>query len=159
MTRTSPAPTVARLEAEALRAFNAVAEPLVRAGFGSPGVLPWGAVVLETTGRRSGRAHRVPVLATVLGDLLLVGSVRPGSQWIRNLAAEPRVHYWMNGRRRPARAVVLGPGGGLPDPRAATPLLAWLAMGLAPWAALGVSFAILTPAAEAPAAARGPARG
>jgi F420H(2)-dependent quinone reductase len=38
----------------------------VRAGCGSPGLLPAGMVVLETTGAKSGLPRRVPLLATVL---------------------------------------------------------------------------------------------
>ena len=52
------------LEAEFFRTLNAFVEPAVRMGFGSPWIVPVGAVVLETTGRRSGRSYRTPVLAT-----------------------------------------------------------------------------------------------
>jgi hypothetical protein len=156
MTSTPSGPCLADLSSDVFRMLNAVVEPLVRAGLGSPGLLPWGAVVLETTGRISGRALRVPVLATVVGDLVVVASVRPGSQWVRNLAAQPRTHYWMGGGRRRATALVLRPGGAIADQPAATPLAAWLAALLAPWTLLGVSFALLAPdAAEARARAAG----
>jgi deazaflavin-dependent oxidoreductase (nitroreductase family) len=139
------------LSSDAFRGLNALVEPLVRAGFGSPCLVPWGAVVLETTGRTSGRTLRVPVLATVVGDLVVVASVRPASHWVKNLAAQPRTHYWMGGRRHAATAVVL-PGGRPPaEPAAAAPGSAWLAALLTPWIVLGVSVAILVPGHAEPA--------
>ena len=79
-------------EAEFLRT------PAVRAGCGSPGLLPAGMVVFETTGAKSGLPRRVPLLATVLEGCLFVGTARSGrSHWLRNLRAEPRVRYWPAG--------------------------------------------------------------
>jgi hypothetical protein len=53
-------------EAEFFRTLNGLVEPAVRAGCASPGLLPTGMVVLETTGAKSGLPRRVPLLATVL---------------------------------------------------------------------------------------------
>lgn len=68
----------ATLESQFFDALNRVAEPAVRAGFGSPGLTPTGLIVLETTGRRSGLSHRVPVIGTLVGGHVVVGTVRVG---------------------------------------------------------------------------------
>lgn len=46
--------------AEFFRTLNALVEPAMRAGCVSPGVLPTGKVLLETTGAKSGLPRRVP---------------------------------------------------------------------------------------------------
>ncbi len=144
-----PSSCAQRLGAQAFGLVNAVVEPLVRAGIGSPGLWPSGAIVLETTGRRTGRELNVPVLAALVGDLVLVATVRPSSQWIANVAARPEIHYWLAGRRRAATALVVTPD--TPDASrqiapGAPPLAAALASALEPWSRLwGMSFAILSP--------------
>jgi hypothetical protein len=126
--------------------LNRVVEPLVRAGVGSPGLWPVGAIVLETTGRVTGRPVSVPLLAALVGDLVLVSTVRPGSQWLRNVAANPDVRYWLLGRRRAASATVVGQEFGDPAPADAPARVRWLAAALRPWAdATPASFAVLGP--------------
>ena len=44
--------SAASLEREFFRTLNRVVEPMVRAGFGSPRIVPGGLIVLETLGRR-----------------------------------------------------------------------------------------------------------
>ena len=68
--------TARELESEFLRGVNAIVEPLVRAGFGFPRFWLTGLIVMEMQGRRSGCALNVPLLATKLGDLVLVSTVR-----------------------------------------------------------------------------------
>ena len=133
------------LETRFFRTVNGAVEPLVRAGLGSPGLVPTGAIVLETTGRTTGRRFNVPLLGTLMGDLVLVSTFRPGSQWIRNVAAHPHVRYWMLGRPREATAVVIAPD--LDTVRAPdAPHVRCLASALRPWTSrLGMSFAILAP--------------
>lgn len=119
----------ATLESQFFDALNRVAEPAVRAGFGSPGLTPTGLIVLETTGRRSGLSHRVPVIGTLVGGHVVVGTVRVGrSQWLRNASHDPNVRYWLLGQPHRARAVVIRPNGEMPaidepDARAIAALL------------------------------------
>jgi hypothetical protein len=87
-------------------ALNGVVRPVVQAGIGNPLPIGAGAVVLETTGRRSGLPRPVPVLSTRLGHTLTVSTVRADSQWIRNAEADPNVAVWLGGTRRDAVATV-----------------------------------------------------
>lgn len=96
-------------DATTRRAFstlNAVVRPAVQAGLGNPLPIGAGAVVLETTGRRSGLPRLVPVLSTRTGDTLTVSTVRSDSQWIRNAEADSNVAVWLGGERRAAVATV-----------------------------------------------------
>jgi hypothetical protein len=135
-----------QLEADFFRNLNQVVEPLVRAGLGSP--LPWttGAIVLETTGRKTGRSLSVPLLATLVGDLLLVSTVRKGSQWVKNLATNSEVTYWIYGEQRSAKAFVFAETVAPPTLTEMPVVAACLASALLPQSKLfGVSFAILVP--------------
>lgn len=95
-----------RLARDAFRSLNSVIVPLVRSGFANPLPVGVGLVVLETTGRSSGRARQVPLVATRLGDTWQVNTVRSNSQWIRNLEHGPDATVFQGGRRRPVRAAV-----------------------------------------------------
>jgi F420H(2)-dependent quinone reductase len=140
-----------RAEVEFFRALNQVVEPLVKAGVGSPGLWPTGAIVVETVGRKTGRTLTVPLVATVLGDLLLVSTVRSRSQWIRNLSRTPAVRYWMHGRPHHATATVVAPGvPGATSARLSAPATS-LIQSLRPISqAFGVAFAVLSPTAVEP---------
>ncbi len=103
-----------------LAALNAFLEPLIRVGIGAPLPTPplpdalWGLgwvpglVVLEVPGRKSGRIYRVPLVGFARGPVVLLVTARGNSQWIRNLAAAPKVALWLRGRRRPGSAWVKG---------------------------------------------------
>ncbi len=92
------------------RNLNRVLEPTIRVGIGSPWLVPVGAVVLETVGRKSGRVYNVPVLASEFHNVLVVSTVRGHSQWIRNVAAKPTIGVWLRGSRRDCRAYVVTGG-------------------------------------------------
>jgi deazaflavin-dependent oxidoreductase (nitroreductase family) len=136
------------LEAAFFRSLNAFVEPFVRAGFGSPGWWPTGAIVLETKGRKTGRTLSVPVLATLVGGLVVVATVRRRSHWIKNLASTPDVRFWMGGRVHDARAYVVRPDAPSTALAAVPPLVESLVAGLSAATTLwGVSFAVLVPEA------------
>jgi hypothetical protein len=90
----------------AFRTLNRVVKPVVQAGPVSPPRLGGGLVLLETTGRRSGRQRQVPLVAARLGRSVFVSTVRADSQWVRNLEADAEAGVWLRGRRRPAVADV-----------------------------------------------------
>ncbi|MCP3934750.1 MAG: nitroreductase family deazaflavin-dependent oxidoreductase, partial [Actinomycetia bacterium] len=75
-----------------------------RLGLGSPLPVGVGAVILETTGRKSGQPRSVPLLAARLGDHVVVSTLRGRSQWAKNLDVEPDAHVWLHGNRRPVSA-------------------------------------------------------
>jgi hypothetical protein len=97
---------------QAFRALNTVVIPLVKRGVLAPLPLPvaTGFVVLETTGRVSGKRRDVPLLATRIGPAVVVSTVRSSSHWVANLAAGGPAAVWLDGRRVVAqRRIVRGP--------------------------------------------------
>jgi deazaflavin-dependent oxidoreductase (nitroreductase family) len=135
------------LGAEFFRTLNALVEPAVRAGCASPGLLPTGMVLLETTGAKSGQPRRVPLLATVLEGCLFVGTAcGDRSQWLRNLRAEPSVRYWLAGHEHRGAALVFAEGTPRPSTQMLPPLARAVAEGLLPAAtAWGWQFAVINP--------------
>ena len=133
-----------RLEADFFRGLNQFVEPLVRAGLGAPVLTPMGAIVLEAQGRKTGRVSNVPLMAAVIGDLVVVSTVRRRTNWLKNLAAHPEVRYWLGGREREATAFAIGPG--IESPSEMPPRVSCLASALKQHSALfGTGFAILMP--------------
>ena len=133
-----------RLEADFFRGLNQVVEPLVRAGLGAPMLFPAGAIVIETRGRKSGRRSNVPLMAALVGDLVVVSTVRRRSNWLKNLSAHPEVRYWLGGREREGIAFAIGPG--IETPEKLPTRVRCLADALKQHSALfGTGFAILMP--------------
>ncbi len=133
-----------RLEAEFFRGLNQFVEPLVRAGLAAPVLFPAGAIVIETQGRKTGRRLEVPLLAALVGDLVVVSTVRRRSNWVKNLAANPEVRYWLGGREREATAFAIGPG--IETLNELPPRVSCLASALKQHSTMfGTGFAILMP--------------
>jgi deazaflavin-dependent oxidoreductase (nitroreductase family) len=123
-------------------ALNRLVEPGVRAGFGSLWMLPFGLIVLETTGRKTGLPQRVPLLAAMIGGHVVVSTVRvEQSQWLRNVLANPDVRYWLRGQELRGRAVVVMTGSDVPA--ALDDDAHCVVEALRPAAALGAAFVIL----------------
>jgi hypothetical protein len=143
------------LERDFFRALNAFVEPAVRAGLGAPGFVPYGLVVLEITGRTSGRTYRTPLLASLVDGCLIVGTFRRRSQWVQNVRAQPSITGWLHGREFRGHAYVLTPGDAAPLPRELSQLVRALAENVLPrYTAHGWSFAVirLLPGNDEPAA-------
>jgi deazaflavin-dependent oxidoreductase (nitroreductase family) len=133
-------------EAQFFRTLNRLVEPLVRAGVGSPRLVPSGFVVLETRGRKSGRTRRTPLAATRFGSHVLVATFRGDrSHWVLNLAAEPRTRIWLSGKPRKTRAFVMCQGKRFRTPRSLPAPIQAVARILSPYTKLGWAFAILSP--------------
>jgi deazaflavin-dependent oxidoreductase (nitroreductase family) len=71
------------------------------------GIAPWW-VLLETRGRRSGRARRTPLArGPVEGDVVWLAAVHGRhADWVRNVEADPHVRIKLSGRWRSGRATV-----------------------------------------------------
>ncbi len=132
------------IEREFFRTLNRVIEPLVRAGVGSPRIVPGGLIVLESRGRVSGRRVRTPLVATRLAGYVLAATARGSrSQWILNLAAEPRARYWLGGRVRETRAFVIHEDKRFRMPRSLPRPVRLVVEILAPYRKAGWAFAVL----------------
>jgi deazaflavin-dependent oxidoreductase (nitroreductase family) len=141
--------SAASLEREFFRTLNRVVEPMVRAGFGSPRIVPGGLIVLETLGRKSGRKVRTPLVATRLGGHVVVATFRgKRSQWVLNLAADPKVRFWLGGRAREARAFVIHQDKRFRVPRSLPRVMQHVVEILAPYRKVGWAFAVLSPRAR-----------
>jgi F420H(2)-dependent quinone reductase len=90
---------------------NEFVERIVRAGVGGPckiGPLGVGSgfVIVETTGRKSGKRRTVPLLAQRIGDTVVVSTVRTNSQWVRNVEVDAAPSLYVDGTSRRVSAVV-----------------------------------------------------
>jgi deazaflavin-dependent oxidoreductase (nitroreductase family) len=67
---------------------------------------------LTTTGRRSGKAHRIEIwYAAVPGTLYLMAGGRTESDWVQNLVAEPAVTVEIDGTEHRATGRVIEDAG------------------------------------------------
>ena len=134
------------IERTFFRNLNRFVEPMVRAGLGSPRIVPGGLIVLEMRGRKSGRTLRTPLVATRIGGHVIVATFRGDrSQWVLNLSAEPKVRYWLAGRPREARAFVIREGKRFRVPKSLPAPLQRVVEILAPYRKDGWAFAVLSP--------------
>ena len=134
------------LEVEFFRMLNRVVEPAVRAGLGSPRIVPSGFIVLETVGRKTGRVRRSPLAATRFGQYVIVATFRGNrSQWVLNLAAQPRTRIWLGGKPRDARAFVMYEGKRFRVPQSLPSGMQKVVRFLAPYTKAGWAFAVLSP--------------
>jgi len=90
-----------------LEPLNRAVTPLLKLGFGNPWLFTPGATVLEVRGRRSGTLRQVPLTCYLAGGLMIIGTVRPDSQWIKNLAAADTAYVWLWGKRRAVTKVAI----------------------------------------------------
>jgi deazaflavin-dependent oxidoreductase (nitroreductase family) len=74
-----------------------------------PSSLPFG--YLTTTGRITGRSHRIEIWFALHRDVVyLLSGGRDGSDWVRNIQVTPDVVFEIGDARRLTRARVLEPG-------------------------------------------------
>ncbi len=137
---------VNKLEREFFRKLNALVEPAVRRGLGSPRIAPAGLIVLESVGFKTGQPRRTPLAAMRLGSYVFVSTVRgERSFWVKNLQKQPRVRYFRGGREHEARAFVLAPGKKYKRPKSLPPLIGALTDAFAGHAPAGWALAVLMP--------------
>jgi deazaflavin-dependent oxidoreductase (nitroreductase family) len=85
------------------RLINPPVKAAAHAGVPLPGI-----VILETTGRRSGRVRRTPVGKAIEGDTLwVVAEHGRKAAWVRNVEANPRLRVRVGRRWHDATATVL----------------------------------------------------
>ena len=119
-------------------------------------MVPGGLIVLETIGRRSGRRSRLPLAAIRVDGHVLVSTFRGArSQWVRNAAANPAVRYWLRGRPRKARALVMASNHQPPARNTLPAAVRWMLSLLVPYTYAGWAFAVLVPEPAAPSRAKG----
>ncbi len=142
---------LATIERDFYRTLNAALEPWLRAGAGSPGLLPVRFVLIETTGRLSGQPRRNPVVAQLIEGHLIVSTVRGSrSQWMRNLRAAPTVRAWISGEPRDFSATVWQPAQPMDVPLSFPDSVRAVLSAVLPLTALGLTVAVLAPATAAP---------
>lgn len=136
----------AGLEKKVFRSLNSVVEPAVRRGVGSSTRAPAGLIVLETVGFKSGLQRRTPLWSFRLGRYRVVSTARgERSFWVKNLLRQPKGSYYLGGRRRASRAIVIAEGAPQHSVAALTPCMRKVTEFLARYAQSGWAFAILVP--------------
>ena len=100
-------PSLRSLQRSFFAQLNPIVEPLARSSWTGPHLVGPGLVLLETTGRRSGRTRVRPLLSWRIGSTVFAGTVRPTSDWIANLRATPASRVWLDGAPAEVDATVL----------------------------------------------------
>ena len=134
------------LEREFFRMLNRVVEPAVRKGLGSPRFVPGGLIVLETIGFKSGATRRTPLVATRFQGYVFVATYRGDrSFWLKNLALQPKVSYFLAGKPRKATAFVMRPDKRYRRPKSLPATIGKITDFLAPYTKAGWAFVVLAP--------------
>ena len=103
-------------------------------------------MLLESKGFKSGLPRSTPLFAVRIQDHVLVSTGRgKRSLWVKNLTKTPRTRYWLAGRPRNARAIVIVQSRALRIPPSLPASLRTLAQTLHRFAGQGWAFAILAP--------------
>ncbi len=138
--------TFAKIEQSVFRLLNAVVEPAVRKGIGSPTLAPASLIVLETVGFKSGEKRRTPLWSICLGRYRIVSTARGDrSFWVKNLLKQPRVKYYVGGRPRDSQAIVISPSTSEQNSQRLTPVMRKLVKIFSRLSQAGWAFAILVP--------------
>jgi hypothetical protein len=136
----------AKIEQSVFRGLNAVVEPAVRLGIGSPTLTPASLIVLETVGFKSGKRRRTPLWSLRLGPYRVISTGRGRrSFWVKNLQKQSSVSYFLGGRRRASQAIVIDGEWSVPSSVDLKPALRRLVATLARFAPPGWAFAVLVP--------------
>tara|TARA_B110000503_G_scaffold140532_1_gene231649 strand:+ start:6056 stop:6490 length:435 start_codon:yes stop_codon:yes gene_type:complete len=136
----------AKIEKTVFRRLNAILEPAVRLGIGSPTYTPASLIVLETVGFKSGLPRSTPLWSIRLGRYRIISTVRgQRSFWVKNLLQQPAVSYYLGGRQRESYAIVIAEAATHPSSAELTPALRRLINMLIRYTPAGWVFAILMP--------------
>lgn len=107
---------------------------------------PGGLIVLESTGAKSGKARRTPLVATRFQGHVFVSTLRADrSFWVQNLQKNPQVSYYLGGKEHKAKAFVMTPDKRYRRPKTLSPVIGKIADFLAPYTKAGWAFAVLVP--------------
>jgi deazaflavin-dependent oxidoreductase (nitroreductase family) len=135
------------IEKTVFRRINALVEPAVRKGFGSPTFTPASLIVLETIGFKSGAQRRTPLWTIRLGRYRVVSTARGDrSFWVKNLLKQPKVSYYVGGKRRHTDAVVFASGATQRQLSELPGVMKGLSKLFSKYSEKGWAFAILVPA-------------
>lgn len=135
------------LERDLFRGINAVVEPAVRRGIGSPRFTPASLIVLETTGFKSGKQRRTPLWSLRFGRYRIITTARgERSFWVKNLQKQSSTRYYLGGKARDSRAVVVAPGASDPQSQSLPAILRPLMSLFSRYSRRGWAFAVLLPA-------------
>jgi deazaflavin-dependent oxidoreductase (nitroreductase family) len=138
--------TFAKLEQSLFRSLNAVVEPAVRKGIGSSALTPASLIVLETVGFKSGQQRRTPLWSICLGRYRVISTARGDrSFWVKNLQKQPKVRYYVGGKVRESKAIVIAPGTARQKSQRFTPVMRQLVKIFSRLSQAGWAFAILVP--------------
>jgi hypothetical protein len=135
-----------KFEQQLFRRINAVVEPLVSRGVGSPARTPASLIVLESTGFKSGQARRTPLWSLRLGRYRLISTGRGNrSFWVKNLLKRSQGSYCLAGKPVSCDAIVIAPEQDNLDDWELNSMLGHLASVLRKLVNQGWAFAILVP--------------